>query len=132
MIKWNEKFSVNHEEIDNQHKKLIDIIEEVAFIIHSKDFNFVNIVEIVSKLEDYIKIHFEYEEGLMLKHQYPYIELHTKEHNEMRVKIHDIKVFDLEKPNEFYSDTLLYLMDWLLKHIMQMDHQLGKFLNQEA
>jgi len=128
MINWNESFSVNNKEIDNQHKKLISIIEELVLIVHTKDYNFIKIKEIVDHLEDYIKEHFEYEENLMVQYSYPHLEFHVKEHNELRYRIHNIKVFDVNQFDEFYSDILIYLVDWLTSHIMQIDKQLGKFL----
>jgi len=129
MITWSDEFSVSHIEIDNQHKKLILIIEELVSIIHLKDYNYINIVDIVNKLENYIKVHFEFEENLMIKYSYPYLEIHTKEHNELRYKIQNTLVFELEFPDEFYTETLIYLVDWLTNHIMKVDKQLGEFLS---
>ncbi|MDF2542934.1 MAG: Hemerythrin [Herbinix sp.] len=128
MMMWNDSFSVSNDEIDNQHKQLIEIIEELAIVIHNKDYSYANIIEIIGRLEDYIKVHFEYEENLMLKYSYPNIEHHTKEHNELRYKMQNMSVFDYNKPDIFYSETLTYLFDWLTKHIMQVDKQLGKYV----
>jgi hemerythrin len=128
MINWNESFSVNNNEIDNQHKKLILIIEELVSIVHTREYNFIKITEIVDHLEDYIKEHFEYEENLMVQYSYPYLEFHVKEHNELRYRIHNIKVFDVNRFAEFYTEILIYLVDWLTSHIMQVDKQLGNFL----
>ena len=128
MIKWSENFSVSHEGIDNQHKELIAIMEELVFIISTEDYNYINIVEIIGKLENYIKVHFDYEEKLMLQYSYPYLEEHTRLHNELRYRIQTTNVFDLEKPNDFYTETLTYLVGWLSNHIMKVDKRLGKFL----
>ncbi|MDF2941937.1 MAG: hemerythrin domain modulated adenylate/guanylate cyclase [Herbinix sp.] len=128
MINWNDNFSVNNTEIDDQHKELISIIEEVVLVVHTKDYNFIKITEIVAKLEEYIKVHLEYEENLMVKYSYPFLEFHVKDHNELRYRTQNIKVFDVNKLDEFYTDTLIYLVDWLTRHIMQVDKQLGEFL----
>jgi hemerythrin len=130
MIKWSENFSVSHAEIDNQHKELIAIIEELVTIISTEDYSYINIVEIVSRLENYIKVHFDYEEKLMLQYSYPYIEEHTKLHNDLRYRIHTTNVFDLETPQDFYGDTLNYLVGWLSNHIMQVDKKLGLFMKE--
>ncbi|MHB8131152.1 MAG: bacteriohemerythrin [Mobilitalea sp.] len=130
LISWSDEFSVSHKGIDNQHKELIAIIEELVSIIHLKNYNYINLVNIVNKLENYIKVHFEYEEKLMIKYSYPYVEIHTKEHNELRYKIRNTKVFEVESMDAFYTDTLIYLVDWLTNHIMHVDKQLGKFLSE--
>jgi hemerythrin len=130
MMMWNDSFSVSNTEIDNQHKQLIGIIEDLALIFHNKDYSYVNIVEIVSRLENYIKVHFDYEENLMVKYSYPHIEHHTKEHNELRYRIQNTRVFDMQNPDGFYSETLTYLFDWLTNHIMQVDKNLGNFLSE--
>lgn len=128
MIKWSDKYSVCHTGIDDQHKELIAIIQEVSLAIRKKDNSYTDIVDVIHKLENYIKVHFGYEENLMLEINYPDLEIHTKEHNELRYKIRNISVFDIEKPTEFHEEMLQYLMDWLINHIMQVDKKLGNYI----
>jgi len=129
MIEWSESFSVNNQGIDEQHKKLIGIIEEFVYLIKNKDFSFTNLSQILNELDNYVEEHFKYEEALMKKYSYLEAENHISEHNKLRVKIEEINIFDMENTVEFYQNMLAYLVDWLSKHIMHTDKKLGLFLN---
>jgi len=39
-------------------------------------------------------------------------------------------LFSIEKADKFYNDMLVYLVEWLSKHIMHTDKKLGLFLCQ--
>jgi hemerythrin-like metal-binding domain len=128
MLRWSNSFSVGNTTIDEQHKELIAIINEVTRLISEEDFDYSNIVELIRRLEDYVKFHFDEEENLMLKYDYPQIEVHTNQHNQLRYKVFNTKIYDIDTPKEFYTEALIYLMDWLAKHIMQTDKQLANYI----
>lgn len=129
MLQWSNVYSIGYDEIDEQHKELIAIINEVFHMLHNKDFSYVNVVEIISRLESYIKFHFDYEENLMLSNNYPGIETHTAQHNHLRHKIFTTRIYAIETPRDFYSDTLTELLDWLMNHIKVTDKCLVDFLS---
>lgn len=128
MIKWSANFSVNHEGIDEQHKELIKIIEECAVLTRNADNNINKNAEVLTKLDDYVREHFGYEETLMNRYLYPELDLHMAQHNELRNKLEEINIFDIKNSEKFYQDMLMYLVDWLSNHIMNTDKKLGKFL----
>lgn len=128
MIKWTANFSVNHEEIDEQHKELIHIIEECVVLTRTEDNDLYKNAELLSKLDDYVKKHLEYEEKLMKRYLYPEIDSHVAQHNELRSKLEETNMFDINNSRRFYQEMLLYLVDWLSNHIMQTDKKLGLFL----
>lgn len=132
MIRWSSNFSVGREDIDEQHKKLIGIIEEIAIIISKKDGGLTNLLEVLEALDNYVVEHFGYEEGLMKQYAYPGIKEHTRQHNELRSKLAELNVFDINKPVTFFQDLLVYLVDWLSNHIMKTDKQLGAYLSEKA
>ena len=61
-ITWDESFSVNNEEIDNQHQKWIEIINELHdALINEKEFG--NIIEeSLEAMVKYAQFHFSFEE----------------------------------------------------------------------
>lgn len=128
MIQWNEKISVNHNGIDEQHKKLIDIIEQISLLSGNKGHDFSQLLEVINELDSYIEEHFKYEEDLMSKYNYIEMNEHVKQHNQLREKMEGINIFEVEKTEEFYKELLASLVDWLLRHIMQTDKKLGAFL----
>lgn len=128
MIKWNDNFSVNHTGIDEQHMELIEIINDLVVYISEKDTEFSHLLDLVTKLDNYVAEHFKYEEALMTEYSYPEMEGHIAQHNSLRKKLDDLNIFSVENTTDFYKELLDYLIDWLSKHIMLTDKKLGAYL----
>ncbi|MGF7142750.1 hemerythrin-like metal-binding protein [Anaerotaenia torta] len=128
VFEWKAEFSVMHDGMDEQHKVLIGMLNDIEEMIKREKFGYINLVDIVERLESYVRIHFDYEEELMLRHSYPLIMEHTKEHNIFRDKLQNTYVLDIEQPKDFYYEMWDYLTKWLANHIMKVDRQLGDFL----
>jgi hemerythrin len=85
-IQWNESISVNNSDIDNQHKNLIQLTNNL--ILNSNaGVNSEIIGETLQKLLKHIKQHFKDEEELLEKSNYPKLEEHKKEHKKFVLKI---------------------------------------------
>jgi len=128
MIEWLSNFSVNNQEIDKQHTELFQIMFEIEEAVNNKDIDYVNLVNVVNRMEHYVNKHFDYEEQLMIKYNYPQISEHIRAHNAFRDKIRNTYVFDIQKPLDFYHEMAEYLMQWLKSHILKVDMVLGKYL----
>jgi hemerythrin-like metal-binding protein len=131
MIKWDDSYSVHYDGIDEQHKILISIIQEVETAINAESYSFKGLIEVLNRLEEYIKVHFSYEEALMTKFDYPEKEQHFTEHNELRFKILSTNLDYIEKSKDFYTETYTYLFNWLINHIMKIDKKLALFLTEK-
>ncbi|MFC1535259.1 hemerythrin domain-containing protein [Thermodesulfobacteriota bacterium] len=68
-MKWKKEFSVDIKELDNQHKKIIEILNHM-FKLKGKGKNEKEIEKVLGNLHEYIKEHFRTEEEYMLKHHY--------------------------------------------------------------
>ena len=128
MIKWSESFSVKHTGIDEQHKKMIEIIQEVVYLVSEEDTEFEHLLELVNQLDNYVKEHLNYEEALMKQYSYPKEAEHIIQHNELRSKMENLNIFDVENITDLYKEMLSYLISWLSTHIMQTDKEFGEFL----
>ena len=128
-MEWSENFSVGKQEIDDQHKELFRILNDIDAVIRKEEFSYLNLANIVSELEKYVKYHFDYEENLMYKRAYPGISEHTTAHNTFRDKLQNTYILDIQKPVQFYYDMSDYLVKWLTEHIMQADKRLGEYLS---
>jgi hemerythrin len=76
--KWISEFSVGIKEIDEQHKQLIDFINELK-MAYAYDKMYM-IEEVIEKLLVYTKYHFSFEEDLMQKAEYLHLAAHKKAH----------------------------------------------------
>lgn len=129
IIKWDENFSVGIYEIDEQHKELFNLINNIINIIKEEDYTFSNLLFVVNNLDNYIAEHLRHEEMLMEKCSFPYKEKHIIEHNFVRHKVHEINIFLVENFEEkFFLDTLNWLVAWLRKHIITTDKILEPYL----
>jgi len=128
MITWKNDYSVKFEGIDEQHKELISIIQEVEAEINSNTYHFKDLIDVVNKLDAYIKGHLTYEEAMMKKYAYLDTDKHLLEHNELRYKILSINYDNIRESKEFFIDTYTYLLNWLINHITKTDKALGEFL----
>lgn len=134
-IKWKESYSCNIKEIDNQHKKLFEIGDNILSFVKLDDGidRYDEIIEIVEKLKDYAIYHFQYEEKLMKDHGYLGLGEHKKEHDEFVKKIIEFDHQDIDKEQKKVTlDLVMFVADWVEKHILGIDMQYRDYLNEKG
>ncbi len=120
MIKWNEKYNVGVSKIDEEHKKLIDIINEAVVASRHKD-NSEEIIGILREMSDFAQTHFATEETYMLECGYPDYEQHKKEHQDFTIETIAF-LDDVGKSNsKLAHEILAHLKVWLVSHIQGTD-----------
>ncbi len=127
-ITWSDELSVGIEEIDEQHKVLINLINKMHDAIdhhHGSDV----VQEILAELADYTKIHFAVEESLMRILGYPGYEEHKEIHDELLTHVIELKDKVASGRTAISFELMHFLKSWLSKHIMDEDMQYsGYFL----
>ena len=126
-ITWDDSFSVHVEEIDEQHKKWISIINELHdSLMGGKDLSKITGKSLQAML-DYGEFHFAFEEEYMQKIGYQNLAAHKIEHEKFLEKIRQY-VRD-EKAGKLILNTkvMKVLMDWLTNHIMSSDKKYSQF-----
>lgn len=125
-IDWSNNLSVDIKGLDDQHKKLIDLINqlnEAMKVGKGKDV----IGKVLASLIDYTKYHFGTEEKLMQTHSYPSYIIHKKAHDDLTKQALDLQK-KLEAGNLAITiEVMGFLKDWLSKHIMSTDKQYSSF-----
>ncbi len=128
-IEWDDSLSVHIPEIDDQHKRLIDLINDLDETMAGQDQPKVHAV--IEGLKDYTIVHFECEESLLAKNDYPQLKSHQLEHWEFVKKVGN---FDqgqsLGLPN-VREGIIRFLTQWLIKHIRGTDHKYAVFLKKK-
>ncbi len=126
-IEWESRFSIGNEEIDNQHKKLVNIINRFMEAKANGKSNEV-LKQTLMELVSYTNYHFTDEERLMLKFNYPHYQEHNGEHRVLVKRLRE--VLEHIKAGRHYANDELFtlLKNWLLKHVLVHDQQFGKFL----
>ncbi len=120
MIKWDDKYSVNVSIIDEEHKKLIDIINET---ILAKEYNnnLRSISEILVEMTVYAKEHFKTEETYMSNFKYHDYESHKDEHQNFSKNISDYCSDLMSGSYQIMEELTKYLQQWLVHHIQETD-----------
>jgi hemerythrin len=126
-IRWSEKYSVNVTKIDEQHKKLVSLINEMYDAMRAgkgKDI----LEAMIAKIVDYTVYHFNTEELLLQQYDYPEYKEHKELHDNLSKKARDLKeTFDQgNKPTTI--DVMLLLTNWLNAHILVEDKKYELYL----
>lgn len=126
-MNWKDDFATNIWEVDNQHKKLLALLNrlfDAMSVGKGKDA----LGSILKELIDYTVYHFGTEERLFKEHGYPEYAAHKKEHDDLTKKAVELKTaFDSGK-QLITIDVMNFLKDWLNVHILQEDKKFGPYL----
>ena len=130
-IDWSDQLSVEIRQIDDQHKKLIAIVNTLFDAMSQGKAKEV-MGKVFTELVQYTKTHFQTEERLMQQYAYPDFAAHKKEHDDLTKTAMDLQ----EKFNKgaltLSIETSKFLKDWLTKHILGSDKKYSPFLKSKG
>jgi hemerythrin len=130
-IDWNPEFSVRSPVLDQQHKALIGIINQLHDAMLrgalAEDMR-----RILQELIWYAESHFTSEEALMRRAAYPRLAAHHVQHAEFVRKARDLHAQLLAGKFTVSMDLLRFLKSWLSEHILGEDQQYVPFLDAES
>ncbi len=128
MITWDISLRVGVDIVDNQHKKLVDLINRLYdAMIAGKGRQALG--GILSELIDYTVTHFNTEENLFRQYGYPGAPDHIKEHHHLTKTAKELQTASDSGKTTITLDVMNFLKDWLVNHIMKSDKSFGPFLN---
>lgn len=131
LIAWNDSYSVKVKQMDEQHKKLVEMINqlhEAMKVGQGKQA----VGDVLNALVSYTKTHFANEESLMKTHGYPGYEDQKKAHTNLVGQVGDIQKKFLAGNAPLSQDVMVFLKDWLIKHIQGTDQKYGLFFNSKG
>ncbi len=131
MIEWNDSLSVKVTKIDQQHQKLISMINELFDAMKQGKGKDV-LGNIVNGLISYTETHFKLEEDYFDQYRYPKTLSHKKEHNDFVKKVSEFKD-EFEKGSIMLTvEVMDFLGDWLKNHIKGSDKKYTQFFNEKG
>jgi hemerythrin len=124
LIQWNKEYSVGITKLDNQHKKIIKILNRlIGQQFQTKDEKAIE--EILDDLQDYMKEHFRTEEEYMLKHSYSGYAEQRREHNQFIDRLFEAQK-EYTKDGHLTSLNLFnFVWDWFSHHVLKVDKKLS-------
>lgn len=125
---WDDRFSVKNDKLDKQHKKIVNIINDLYRAIQNGK-SCETLARILIQLNSYTDLHLAFEETLMELKKYPEIETHKKAHKRFVEKAEEIRKKDNgENTNTMCWELLSFLKDWWAGHVIGFDRKYIPYL----
>ena len=128
LFTWNDSYSVKVALCDQQHKKLFEIINDLAGAMRSGKGNDA-VSKTVGELLQYTRTHFQAEEALLKKANYPQLAAHQEMHKKFINDVEGLVKQAREGKAANSIQVLNLLRDWLVNHIQKTDKQYSECLN---
>ena len=133
LISWSNKFSCGIKLIDDQHKGLVMLVNEMFNHVTGNELqehDYFN--RVINDAVSYVKVHFATEEKLMLATKFDGYAEHKKEHDSFVLAVvENIKDYEAGKRLTLSSFTR-FLKDWVLSHIALMDKKYFEYFKKVA
>ena len=124
---WSPSYETGIQEIDAQHKKLVEILNALYDAMGKGQANKV-LGKLLDDLVKYTVVHFATEERLFRQYGYPEAAIHKKEHDALTAQAKKLQA-DFAAGKVSLSLTVgTFLKDWLSHHILQADKKYAPFL----
>ena len=118
-IAWDTSLSTGIDDIDDDHKKLLDVINVLGT---DDDKSREELTAILNDLVDYTRYHFSREEEMMEQHGYESLEKHQEEHGFFVAKLMDLgEMLESEELSITRTEASAFLSMWLTRHIRWSD-----------
>ncbi len=131
MLEWDDKYSVGVKRIDEEHKKLIGIINKAAV---AKKFNKKpsEVLVILDEMSDYAANHFITEETYMVHFGFPEYLHHRNEHIGFTDKMIDFQNRVFNGDSQVANEAFEFLKQWLVNHIQETDSKYTDWFNRNG
>ncbi|MBQ6889263.1 MAG: bacteriohemerythrin [Lachnospiraceae bacterium] len=116
-------------EIDEEHKKLFELITNIDTALKSNESPIASAMLLINELKQYAVSHFSHEEAYMERINDPELKRQKKEHAAFVKKINSYSYADVsdESAKAIILELLEYLSKWLMGHILGSDILIGQF-----
>ena len=121
LIAWSDHYSVGIPRIDAEHRRLMDLVNELHRAIHNSKQDPAT-SEVLDALASYTITHFTGEEGLMKRHAYPEYAQHKAEHDKLVAQVRALQQ-EARAGKPVSRDVMSFLSNWLTGHILAVDRK---------
>ncbi len=128
---WNDRFRIQVREVDAQHKRLVELVNQLYRLIKGGDFTQA-LNHVLPELLEYTVSHFAFEEELFRRYDYPGAVEHAARHVKL---VEQAKAFlpRMKGGDRAVAMELLgFLKQWLTSHILKSDKHYAEYLNSKG
>jgi hemerythrin len=125
-LNWSPAISVNDKVIDDQHKKLFEILNQ-ALLKKERGAGRDEMIDVLRELVNYSDYHFRTEDNYMLDNNYPLFQNHRREHGQYLRQL-GVLIEAYEKSETGLPDQIsAFLEQWLVRHVSESDLRYARY-----
>lgn len=121
-IEWKEANTIGHADIDKQHQHLFELTNTLMAADNAPSLR-----KALMQLYKHTREHFELEEALMRKLNFPGLSAHTNAHNNLLSRLNTLSQ-EVGQGNADKSTIDKLMTDWALGHVVQDDAQIAAYI----
>ncbi len=128
-MEWADNLSVGVDTIDNQHKELINRVNQFFAALRSQSGK-EETLKVLAFLSSYVVNHFRDEEAIQVRYNYPKYQEHRKLHKDFLETVKTMTA-DIEKNGVTSAGSTMIAMtvsNWLVNHISRQDSDIGRHI----
>jgi hemerythrin len=127
LITWSDALSVSNPDIDQQHKKLVEMINDLHDAMRKGQTESV-MANLFDRLLGYTAEHFSYEEQRMAACNYPHLFAHKVRHADLVRKTMVLHEKFASGNQHLNMKVMRFLKDWIVNHIQKSDKDYMPYL----
>ncbi|MDT8446303.1 MAG: bacteriohemerythrin [bacterium] len=129
-VVWTPDMELGNATIDSQHRGLVELVGLLQAALGREDRR-AQVELLFGQLEQYVLIHFSFEEEWMMGKKVQHLEAHLKEHRQFERTVALFKQ-RFETGDRVGEEMSKYLVHWLRHHILTVDREYAEQLQLQS
>jgi hemerythrin len=131
LMEWSPAFSVKVKKYDDQHKKLVDLVNQLHDAMKAGE-GITILGTVLQSLIAYTGSHFADEEKMMQANAYPDYAKHKAAHEALVKKVLELQQQFQSGKTMLTMSVMSFLKEWLVNHIQGEDKKYGIYFNSKG
>ncbi len=127
-VKWNDKLRIGIDAIDEHHRYLFDLINDLFDVISNRHGSH-RISKLLKATIAYADVHFRAEEKMMAHYKFEGTKRHEQQHQAFEAKVRELYEKLHTSPLVVQFNALFFLRNWLVRHIGAEDMKLKSLVS---
>jgi len=128
LMTWGEKYSVGVKALDDQHAAFVGALNELHASILKGQAGVVA-GPLLERLTHHVQEHFETEERLFARTNYPGLAEHCALHQELTRQVREHTARFRQDDSSVHMELLRFMRDWIRQHMVEEDQKYTAWLN---
>ncbi|MBR9972322.1 bacteriohemerythrin [Magnetospirillum sulfuroxidans] len=131
LLTWSGELSVGVSALDDDHRHLVDLINEMSAAIDNRRGAQV-VGSVLGRLGQHVADHFAREESLLHASHYPEADDHAQQHAATITRLRELQALAAEDDTKAAHAVLDFLKAWFINHVVGNDLKLRDFFREKG